>query len=210
MLEAILTYLNFYPNFLRQIPTGWWMVLGVLALWRAVLSWRIHIQTGLRCYVFGTVAAGLAAMGFFTAPIGHTVLQLVMLSAPLLTAAFVIGSISDARSWFSDEAADKYWLLRHGSLPLRLWGQVPKSFQRRPGPGATRQQAVKVSVLTLLFMGFTHYAVCQTSLGALSPRSLLIITVAVAMASFHAVMLGLFGLLYGTSVRRVRQPKAGC
>ena len=199
MIQVILGYLNFYPNFLRQIPTGWWEMLAVLALWKTVLSWRIARQTGLHSYVWGGLAGALATMGFATAPLGQTLLQLVMFPAPMLISAFVVASISDARSWFSDEASDKYRLIRHRSLPLQIWGQVPADFHRTPGVGATRRQGVRISITTLLMMAFAYLSAYRASLSAgLGPRGMLLITIAVSMACFHALVMGIFAAVYGT------------
>jgi hypothetical protein len=212
MFETLLEYLNYYPNFLRLVPTGWWVGLAILAAWKGLVSLNIARQTRLRSYVWGGLAGFLATVGFATAPLGHTLLQLVMCPAPMLVAAFVVASLADARSWFSDEGGDKYWIIRHPSLPLQLWGQVPADFQRTPSEPATRKQGLVVCVSTLIFMGFAYAGSLRAAataaeykhgtLAAFSPRAMLLISIAVGMAMFHAVMLGLFGAIHGTSTPR--------
>ena len=156
MISAILAYLYYYPNFLRGIPAGWWETLAVLGLWKTVISLHIYQQTGMRCYVWGAVAGGLAVLGLATIPLGQSMLQVVTFSGPLLVAAFIIASITDARSWFSDQAGDKYRIIRHPSLPLQLWGELPADFHRTPSAPATRKQGLMVSLLTLVFMSFAY------------------------------------------------------
>lgn len=204
MIAAILAYLDYYPNLLRGIPAWWWEVLALLGLWKTVVSLRIYQQTGMRCYVWGGVAGGLAVLGLATLPLGDTMLPLVTFSGPLLAAAFLIASVTDARSWFSDQAGDKYRIIRHRSLPLQLWGQLPPDFRRTPSAPASRRQGLTISGLTLLFMAFAYAGARRAFGGGAFPlAALALITMAVGMSAFHAVMMGIFAVLYG---RRSRPP----
>jgi len=207
MIAAILAYLDYYPNFLRVVPAGWWETLAVLGLWKTLVSLRIYQQSGMRCYVWGAVAGGLAVLGLATAPLGRTLLPVVTFSGPLLVAAFFIASVTDARSWFSDQASDKYRIIRHPSLPLQLWGKLPADFHRTPSAPATRRQGLLVSGLTLVFMGFAYASARRAfASGGFPPAAMALITMTVGMSMFHAVMMGIFAALYGARARAQASP----
>lgn len=203
MLTQLLAFLNYYPNFLRQIPSWGWALFACLCLWQAVISWAIYRRAGLRNYVFGAVGLALMGLGAVGARFAENLLQLVMFPGPLLAAGFAVLSLSDARSWYSEEAADKYYLLRHGGLALRLTGRLPCGYvPRRDSPGATWLQGMLVGSGTLALVIFAFFGAREAYWReAIGPRALLWILVALSMLGFHAMALAFFGLLYGAPLR---------
>jgi len=203
MFIELLAFLNYCPNFLRQIPSWGWALFACLCLWQAVISWVIYRRTGLRNYVFGAVGLVLMGFGAVGARFAANLLQVVMFPAPLLVAGFMVLSLSDARSWYSEEAADKYYLIRHGGLALRLFGRLPAGYTpRRDSPGATWLQGMLVGSGTLALVVFAFLGAREAYWReAIGPKALLCIMVALSMVGFHALALAFFGLLYGAPLR---------
>ena len=199
MFAEILAFLSAYPNFLRQVPPLWWGVFAGFCLWQAAISWTVHRQTGLRSYVGATVGALLAMAGGILAPFASNSLQLVLYPGPLLVAGFVLLSLSDARSWFSSEAHDKYYLIRKGGLRLRLIGLVPRGFVAHPSTPASWLQGVLVGGVTFVFVVVVCVGVWRAhGREGLSDISFGWVTLACSLVAFHCLALLLCGLLFGS------------
>lgn len=204
MLSEILAFLSYYPNFLRQIPPLWWGLFTGFCLWQAAISWSVYRQTGMRSYVGATVGALLAMVGAALAPLPQTVLQVVLLPAPLLLAGFVILSLSDARSWFSPEAHDKYYLIRKGGLRLRLLGRVPPGFVHRNSPPASWLQGVLIGGVTLVVLGLIYRGVWRAyEKSVLSSATLGWVTIAAGLVAFHCLALIVCGIIFGGILRHL-------
>lgn len=204
MLSEILAFLSYYPNFLRQIPPLWWGLFTGFCLWQAAISWSVYRQTGMRSYVGATVGALLAMVGAALAPLPQTVLQVVLLPAPLLLAGFVILSLSDARSWFSPEAHDKYYLIRKGGLRLRLLGRVPPGFVHHKSPPASWLQGVLIGGVTLVALGLICSGVWRAyEKSVLSSATLGWVTVAAGLVAFHCLALIVCGIIFGGILRQL-------
>jgi hypothetical protein len=200
VLGQILFFLSRYPNFFRHVPPVWWAVFAGFCLWQAAISWSLHRQTGMRSYIAATVGNLLLVPGGLLAPLVHNALQVVLLPAPLLLGGFVVLSLSDARSWFSPEAHDKYFLVRHGGLRLRLFGLVPRGFQHHESTAASWLQGVLLGGVTLIFLGFVYYNVWQAyEQGVMNSPAFGWITLASGLVVFHCLALIICGLLFGSS-----------
>ncbi len=202
MLPEILAFLSYYPNFLRQVPPLWWGLFTGYCLWQAAISWSVYRQTGMRSYVGATVGALLMMTGAALAPLPHSVLNLVLLPVPLLLAGFVVVSLSDARSWFSPEAHDKYYLIRKGGLRLRLLGRVPAGFVHRESPPASWLQGVVIGGVTLFVLGLVYggvWGAYQKSI--LSSATFGWVTVAAGLVAFHCLALIVCGIIFGGILR---------
>ncbi|HEY3398530.1 MAG TPA: hypothetical protein VGM19_12820 [Armatimonadota bacterium] len=210
MLATILGFLSHYPNFLRQVDSQAWALCACFCFWQCVISWAVYRQTGLRSYVGATVGLALMTAGAATAPVARNLLELVMMPAPLLVAGFMVLSLSDARSWFTAEAADKYYLIKYGGLRLRFQGLVPRDFVPGQRPHAVTwlqgvlMGGVTLGMITLIFFGARH----AHEVGAISQRALVVASLAMALAAFESLALVCFALIYGAPLRR-RQPPAG-
>lgn len=202
MFPKILAFLSYYPNFLRQVSPLWWGLFAGFCLWQAAISWSIYRQTGMRSYVGATVGSLLTMAGAALAPLPQTVLQVVLLPAPLLLAGFVIVSLSDARSWFSPEAHDKYYLRRKGGLRLRLLGRVPPGFVHRKSAPASWLQGVLIGGVTLFVLGLVYGGVWRAYRGGLLTSATLgWVTVAGGLVAFHCLALIVCGLIFGGILR---------
>jgi hypothetical protein len=204
MLAQILAFLSYYPNFLRQVAPLWWALFAGFCLWQAAISWSVYRQTGMRSYVGATVGSLLTMTGGVLAPLAQNLLQLVLMPAPLLLAGFVVLSLSDARSWFSSEAHDKYYLIRKGGLRLRLLGLVPRGFVHRESAPASWLQGVLIGGVTLLLLGLVYDGIWSANQrGALSDAALGWITLVSGLVAFHCVALIVCGILFGGVLRHL-------
>jgi hypothetical protein len=209
VFAQILSFLSHYPNFFDTISPVWCALFAGVCLWQAALSWSIQRQTGMRSYIGATVGNLLAMAGGVFAPLVHSVLQVALLPAPLLLGGFVVLSLSDARSWFSSEAHDKFYLIRHGGLSLRLFGRVPAGFVHQASAPASWLQGVMVGSVTLAFLGFVYPTVWHGyGQEIISGPAFGWITVTCGMVAFHSLALLLCGLLFGSPVGRRRRPES--
>ena len=203
MLGEILSFLSRYPNFFRQVSPVWWALFAGACLWQAAISWSVHRQTGMRSYVAATVGNLLMMVGGILAPLAPNALQLVLFPAPLLLGGFVVLSLSDARSWFSPEAHDKYYLVRRGGVRLRLFGLVPAGFQHAESAAASWLQGVLIGSVTLALLGFVYYTVWQAYEGeVMSPSAFGWITLASGLIVFHCLALIICGLFFGSPLKK--------
>lgn len=203
MLADILVFLSYYPNFLRQVPALGWAIFAAVCLWQAAISWSIYRQTGMRSYVGATVGSLLVMAGGILGPIAGNLLQLILFPAPLLLAGFIVLSLSDARSWFSSEAGDKYYLVRRGGLRLRVLGLVPQGFVHRGSAPASWLQGVLVGGVTLLLVCFLYFGVWRANeREAITLTAFGWITLTCGLLAFHCLALLLCGLLFGSSRRK--------
>jgi hypothetical protein len=195
----ILTYLSYQPNFLRQIPAMWWALFACACLWQAAISWSVHRQTGMHSYVAATVGNLLMMAGSILAPLAQNALQVVLLPAPWLLGGFIVLSLSDARSWFSREAHDKFYLVRRGGLRLRLFGLVPRGFEHQESPPACWLQGVLIGTVTLTLLGFVYGAVWHAyAQDVMDSSDFGWITLASGLIVFHCLALIICGLLFGS------------
>src|ERR1035437_5546647 len=95
-------------------------------------------------------------VGGVLAPLVQNALQVVLLPGPLLLGGFIVLSLSDARSWFSPEPQDKYYIVRQGGLRLRLLGLVPRGFVHQESAPASWLQGVLIGAVTLVLLGFVY------------------------------------------------------
>ena len=205
MSAQILSYLSQYPNFLGEVSPIWYALFCGFCLWQAAISWSIHRQTGMRSYVAATVGNLLLMVGGLLAPLVRDALLVVLLPVPFLLGGFMVLSLSDARSWFSPEAHDKFFLVRHGGLRLRVLGRVPAGFVHKPSTPAVWLQGLGIGTLTLLFLGFVYHGVWQAyEREGMLGTAFGWITVTCGLVAFHCVALILNGLLFGSSLPRRR------
>jgi hypothetical protein len=203
VLAEILSFLSHYPNFFRQVPPVWWAVFAGVCLWQAAISWSVHRQTGMRSYIAATVGNVLLMVGGILAPLVENALQVALLPAPLLLGGFVVLSLSDARSWFSPEAHDKFFLVRKGGLRLRLFGLVPRGFVHEVSAPASWLQGILIGTSTLAFLGFVYYGVWQAyDRQALGSSAFGWITLVCCLVFFHCLALIMCALLFGSSAKR--------
>jgi hypothetical protein len=201
----ILSYLSYHPNFLRQVAPVWWAVFAGVCVWQAAISWSVHRQTGMHSYVAATVGNLLMMVGGILAPVAQNALQVVLFPAPLLLGGFMVLSLSDARSWFSPEAHDKYYLVRHGGLRLRLFGLVPAGFQHQESVAASWLQGVLIGCVTLAFLGFVYCTVWQVyEREVMDSSSFGWITLASGLIVFHCLALIICALLFGSPLKKRR------
>ncbi len=212
MFAEILAFLSYYPNVLRQVPPVAWAVFAGICLWQAAISWSVHRQTGMRSYVGATVGSLLVMAGAILAPVAFNLLQFVLLPAPLLVAGFMVLSLSDARSWFSPEAHDKYYLIRRGGLRLRVLGMVPPGFVHQKSLPASWLQGLVVGGMTLVLMSVLYVGIWHAyGREALSSTAFGWTTLACGLVAFHCLALVLCGLLFGSTSRaasRRTEPEA--
>ena len=204
MLAPILAFLEHYPNFTEQLPPEVWAGLALLALGHTAVSWRVYAQTGLRSYAWVALGGAFFSVGTALLAAAPNVLVVVLVPLPMLLAAFLITSVSDAHAWFTNEGSDKFRLLRSGGLALRLWGGIPAGYAAtgRDG-GASRRQGLALAGVTLALVGLAAWGVQRAwGLGAMSPQALAAFTVVLCLVGFHATMLGVFAAVLGAEGKR--------
>lgn len=198
-MSELLRYLGHEPNFARQLPIVVWIGLTILALWRTLVSWQVFKQTELRSYLWEAVSLSTVTAAVPLMPIGKSLLYLFLVPIPLLLVAFIIGSISQARVFFTEEVTHRIYLWKHGGLALSLLGKVPKgSHKFESNQRATRRQGLIISgtataCLVLVYLGFLHASAEQV----ITSRTMTSVTVALSMGLFHVLAIGFLALLYG-------------